>query len=42
MNTENKEIVWWNHNSNNEYVCYDSETCPPEGHTDLIKITSDK
>ena len=27
MNSENKEIVWWNHNENNEYMCYDSETC---------------
>ena len=27
MNSENKEIVWWYRNENNEYVCYDSETC---------------
>ena len=42
MNAENKEIVWWNHNEKNEYVCYDSEKCNIKDHLDLIKLTTDK
>lgn len=42
MNAENKEIVWWNHNEKNEYVCYNSEKCNIKDHLDLIKLTSDK